>query len=260
MITITIDGKEIEVEKYSTILEAAERLGIEIPTLCYHKAFEPYGACRLCTVEVERRGWSSLTAACIYPIRDPIVVRTDTERVKRARKMIAELLLARCPASKAVQEAARAVGVEKTRFKPDESGNECILCGLCVKACEKVLDGKSAISFVERGMDRNVNTPFQIASDECIGCLACVAVCPTGCINVEDVAAVRKIEKWHTELELAQCKECGKPVVPLKQLQVLKEKGIDLKVENPDVCTECKRKVLVRNLVESKTLVQSKSR
>jgi len=258
MIKITIDGKEIEVEKYSTILEAANQLGIEIPTLCHHKGIEPYGACRLCTVEVQRRGWSFLTAACIYPIRDSIAVRTDTEKVKRARKVLAELLLARCPTSKVVQEAAKKAGVETTRFKPDESGGECILCGLCVRACEMVLDGKSAISFTKRSVERNVNTPFEISSDDCIGCLACAAVCPTFCIKFEDVAGKRKIENWHTELELEKCTVCGKPVIPVKQIKAMKRKGVDIKIENIEVCQQCKKKTLVGNLVESKTVIQGK--
>ena len=97
MIPVTIDEQPIEVEEGTTILEAAQRLGIAIPTLCHHPALEPYGACRLCTVEVVSNGRSRLVTACNYPIRWEAEVLTASETVLTGRKLLAELMLARCP-------------------------------------------------------------------------------------------------------------------------------------------------------------------
>ena len=184
MIRAVIDGREIEVEQDTTILEAAEKLSIPIPTLCYHKALEPYGVCRLCTVEVVRRGWSRLVTACNYPIRDEIEVLTASEKVLKGRRMIVELLLARCPDVPLLQQLAAELGVEKPRFSLKE--DDCILCGLCVRVCQ-LLVGANAISFVGRGVEREVATPFYELSEDCIACGACAFVCPTGAIKLEDV-------------------------------------------------------------------------
>ena len=97
MITLTIDGYEVEREKGKSVLDVALENGFDIPHLCYHEALKPYGACRLCLVEITKGNRSRLTTACNYPILEGISVRTDTETVTRARKMVIELLLARCP-------------------------------------------------------------------------------------------------------------------------------------------------------------------
>ena len=195
MIPVTIDGQHIEVEEGTTILEAAQRLGIHIPTLCYHPALEPYGACRLCTVEIrtppsssdaggKSGGRSRLVTSCNYPIRWEIDVQTASEKVLKGRKLLAELLLARCPNVPEVQDLAASLGVTEVRF---ESHDElCYLCGLCVRVCKELI-GQSAISFVGRGVDREVGTPFLKFSDACIACGACAFVCPTGAIKLEDI-------------------------------------------------------------------------
>ena len=182
LVQIEIDGQKIEVEKGTTILEAAEKLGIKIPTLCYHKAFTAYGACRLCTVEITRRGRKRLVTSCNYPIEDSIEVQTKSERVIRGRKMMLELLLARCPQVKVIQDLAQEMGIEKVRFEPKD--DDCILCGLCVRACQEAI-GSSAISFVNRGINREVSTAFHLKSEDCIGCGACQYVCPTGAIQLK---------------------------------------------------------------------------
>jgi heterodisulfide reductase subunit A len=184
MIKVSIDGQLIEVEEGTTILEAAQKLGIYIPTLCHHPALEPYGACRLCMVEITYGGWSRLVTSCNYPIRWELEVETASEKVVKGRKMLAELLLARCPNAPKIQELAASLGVTEARF---ESGDElCYLCGLCVRACRELV-GQSAISFVGRGAGREVGTPFIQFSDDCIACGACEFLCPTGAIKVEDV-------------------------------------------------------------------------
>ena len=106
MITLTIDDKKVEVEEGSTILQAAEKLGITIPTLCHHKSLKPYGACRVCLVEIAGSRGSVIQASCVYPAHEGMVVRTDTERVLKTRRIMLELLLARCPDSERIKEMA----------------------------------------------------------------------------------------------------------------------------------------------------------
>jgi heterodisulfide reductase subunit A len=185
LIRVTIDGREALVERDTTILQAAADLSIEIPTLCHHPALEPYGACRLCTVEVIRDGWSRLVTSCNYPIRDEIEVHTASEQVLRGRKMIVELLWARCPDAEVFKALGARYGIEKPRFDMRE-GELCYLCGLCVRFCNEVV-GAKAISFVGRGVEREVGTPFYKVSEACIACGACEFVCPTGAIKVADV-------------------------------------------------------------------------
>ncbi|RLE15179.1 hypothetical protein DRJ04_00930 [Candidatus Aerophobetes bacterium] len=245
MVKLVIDGKQVEVEKGLSVLEAAQKIGVEIPTLCYHPAVSAYGACRICTVEVIRKGWSRLTAACTYPVQEGIEVKTNSDKVKKARKLIMEMLLARCPNVKAIQDLAKKMGVEKTRF-PEEN-EECILCGLCVRVCQEVI-GVSAIGFVNRGIERKVTVPFEVQSDKCIGCGACAIVCPTGAIKIEDIEDKRRIDIWHTELERAKCKVCGRYFSPMATIDYLEKKGIEKIQEFLNLCPDCKRDVLINKL------------
>jgi NADH dehydrogenase/NADH:ubiquinone oxidoreductase subunit G len=240
LVKTIIDGQELQVERDTWALDACRRLGKEIPTLCHHPALEPYGACRLCVVEVRKGGkgpW--LATSCDLPIREGLEIRTDTEAVHRARRTAMELLLAEAPAAPALRDMAERLGVEESRFAPRQPDNRCILCGLCVRACRDLI-GVSAIGFSERGPDRRIGSPFDVQTDACIGCLACVAVCPTDAIRVTDRDGVRVMETFHTELAMVPCECCGRPAMPEKMLAYLRER-LPEGVPCPALCPSCRQ-------------------
>jgi bidirectional [NiFe] hydrogenase diaphorase subunit len=175
MITFTLNGLEVQVEEGTTLLEAAKFYGFPIPTLCYNEGLSPYGACRLCVVEIGEGARAKLVSSCTYPAEEGLKVRTASERVLRARRMVIELLLASCPQSKIIQDIASAHDVRQQRFKQEYE--DCIMCGLCVRMCEEQMMAK-AIGFRGRGETRSIGTPFDIKSDECRLCGACMYICP----------------------------------------------------------------------------------
>jgi len=193
MITFTIDGQTVQAEEGETILDVARREGIHIPTLCYHPAVEPYGACRMCTVEVERRGWTKLEASCTMPARDGLIVRTNTPDVYRFRQSLMGVFLSRCPNVPLIQELAAEYGVTEPPYPTATPEEKCILCGLCVRVCHDVV-GAKALNFSSRGVDRLVGPPFLESAHECIACGACSIVCPTGAIEIalEDEAIYKE--------------------------------------------------------------------
>lgn len=239
MVTLTIDGREVQAEEGAMILEVARAHNIYIPALCYHEEVAPYGACRLCMVEIVTSGKERLVASCLYPVEEGLRVKTNTERVINNRRMIMELLLARCPNNKVIQDLARQLGVDKTPFKLEDK--QCILCGLCVRACEEVV-GVSAISLVNRGVDRQMTTPFNDFSEACIGCGSCAYVCPTGAISMEDVGDTRIIDMPQVKMEfkLRKCNKCGKYWAPERQLEYI-AKIAGLAPETFDVCPDCRQ-------------------
>ena len=175
-ITLQIDGRKVQAREGMTILEAAQSAGIFIPTLCHHEKLEPYGACRICTVEIEARGRTNLVAACLYPVEQNLVVRTRSEEVDKTRKMLLELMLAHAPDAAELQDLAQEYGADKARFEKESSF--CILCGLCVRYCAEVKK-KNAIGFVDRGARREISFIPEIASKECWNCKECFPLCPT---------------------------------------------------------------------------------
>ena len=189
MISFKLNGKTVQGDEGEYILQVAEKYGIEIPTLCHHKALEPAGMCRLCTVELFDGRRTRFVTACNYPIWEGMEVQTDSEAVHEGRKLIVELLLARCPEVPILKDLAKQYEIEEPRFKKET--DTCILCGLCTRTCERI--GTSAISLTGRGVDMEVDTPFGLNTDACIACGACAFVCPTGHITLD------KIRQKHTE-------------------------------------------------------------
>jgi len=190
MINLTIDGRKVEAEEGQKVLDAARIAGIHIPTLCNHESLPPYGACRFCTVEVTRNGQARMTTSCTLPVAEGMLVNTDTDSVIQVRRLLAELMLARCSDSEPVVKLAAELGVHKSRFRHPRLGTslkvgdseECILCGMCVRLCDEVLKVGS-LTFEGRGYRRNVTTPFHEPSEVCRMCGACESICPTGTIR-----------------------------------------------------------------------------
>ncbi len=175
MVGVTINGLPFSFDEGTTLLEAAKFLGIPIPTLCSMEGLSPYGACRLCVVEIGEGPKARLVTSCTYPVQEGLKVRTASSRVMRARRMILELYLASCPQSKTVQDLAAAHNIKTQRFKQEHE--DCIMCGLCVRICkEQMMSG--AIGFRGRGEKRSIGTPFDVKSEICRTCGACMYVCP----------------------------------------------------------------------------------
>jgi NADH dehydrogenase/NADH:ubiquinone oxidoreductase subunit G len=208
MIHLTIDDRPLSVHADRTLLEACREQDIYVPTLCYDPALEPYGACRLCMVEVSAPGRPArLVAACVYPCEEGLVVKTDSLAIQKSRRIIAELLLAGASHSPEIRALAAELGVREVRYRlPEEDA--CILCGLCVRACNEIV-GVSAISFIHRGMSKKVSTPFEISAAACIGCGTCVLICPTGRIKLSDVSGLRSVHFSSSEYNRLYCQICG---------------------------------------------------
>ena len=179
-ILLQIDGKEVKAREGMTVLEAAQSAGISIPTLCHHEKLEPYGGCRICSVEVEDRGWTKLVVSCVYPVEQDLVVRTRSEKIDKTRKMILELLLAHAPDSVELLDLAQEYGADKDRFEKEASF--CIHCGLCVRYCAEVKK-KNAVGFVDRGTRKEISFIPEIAAKECWDCKECFPLCPTSALQ-----------------------------------------------------------------------------
>lgn len=175
MAKLKINGIELEVERGTMVLEAGRFLGIPIPTLCHDDGLTPYGACRLCLVEVTSNGRSRLLSACTLPAEDGLVVHMHSERVERARRLLLELYVATCPQSKRIQDLASLYGVRQVRLEAKD--DDCIQCGLCVRMCEEQMMA-GAIGFAFRGHHRRVARAFDRTSSLCRQCGACLYICP----------------------------------------------------------------------------------
>ena len=265
MVNLTIDGKKIKAQPGQTLLQAARENGIYIPSLCACDALEPYGSCRVCVVEIIGEKSSALESACTYPVASGLQVETSSDEVVKARKLVLELLLARCPNVSEVQELAAQYGISAPADYLSIENEYCILCGLCVRACDEVVQTQ-AISFAGSGKDKKVTSPFGQEAENCIGCGSCAFVCPTGIIKLRSVERAtenmpagevvigpqRTIDNWNRNLTLQQCKQSGNAIAPefmLKRFQAtmpLSEQFFDIAPsyrEYPDVdeslCVGC---------------------
>jgi len=253
MVKLTIDNQTIEVPEGTTVLEAAEKLNIYIPTLCHHESLKPYGGCRLCVVEVTRDGVTDLASSCTYKVENGLKIKTDTERIRKVRRLVLELLLADAPGVQIIQDLAREMGVTlPERLKPRED-DPCILCGRCVRACKEIV-GVSAIDFAGRGYSKKVASPFYKSSPDCIACGTCFYVCPTGAITMHEVeegekaqipegeeikGPARIMDNWKVGLVMKRCKKCGEIIAPEFQLEYLRKK-VNLPEDHFDLCPGCR--------------------
>jgi formate dehydrogenase alpha subunit len=230
LVKLRIDGQEVEVPEGTTVLEAAEAAGIEIPHLCHHPELSPVALCRLCLVEVDGR----LLTSCNTPVRAGMEVRTATERVKRLRRLVLELILSDHPldcltcernGSCELQRYAYEFGIEENRFVgPDHARRElpprednpfiryepgkCILCARCIRVCDEVQD-RHVLDFAFRGFSTQVVTFLErpLTETDCELCGQCVAVCPTGALTEKERRF--KGREWELERVETVCPFCG---------------------------------------------------
>ena len=252
---VTIEGKKVTVPYEATILDAARKARVWIPTLCYHPTIPSQGSCRICMVEIVNEDGSPgrLVTSCNYPVRRDITVSVSSQRAVRVRRGVMQLLLARAPESEQLRQLAARMGVTETPYpKVTESQRNCILCGLCVSVCEQVI-GASAIGFAGRGVERAVAAPFRQPSESCIACGACAAICPVGTIQVRihTDTGEAEISPFKSRSKLLVCQECGTRMVSVPLAQAMTDRvNIDWEEFRhlARLCPECRRKHAVKAL------------
>jgi len=174
-VNLTINNVPVTAVKGMSVLDAAISRGICIPHLCHVPGISDMGACRLCIVENVKNGKAKITTSCTLQVQEGMVIHSNTERVMKYRKNIAELLVSQAPNSKAVQDMAVRCGVTEVRYP--FRNEDCVLCGRCVRLCNEQAKAK-ALGFVGRGRERHVDHPPGKLADFCKNCNACIAFCP----------------------------------------------------------------------------------
>lgn len=174
-VNLNIDGAIVRAPRGTSVLDAAIEYGICIPHLCHVPNLSDIGACRLCIVEHVVNGRSKVTASCTLNVEEGMVIRTNTDRIRRLRRNLAELLVAQAPNSRAIQDIALRCGVKEVRYP--FRNEDCVLCGRCVRVCAEIWQAR-AKGFVGRGKNRHVDFPFGIHPDFCKECGNCIQVCP----------------------------------------------------------------------------------
>jgi len=229
-VSITIDGVGVRASADATILEVAAEQGTEVPTLCYLETLTPANACRLCVVEIE--GARVLAPGCSRRVEDGMVIKTRSQRVDRARRLVLELLASSVDLSLAPEllDLAEQYGAVPGRFGEDRAEVEhpvntdnglyvqdlskCVLCYRCVSACGDDAQHTYAISVTDRGFGAAISTEFDVALPEsaCVFCGNCVAVCPTGALIVTTEYDMRQAGTWEEESQTVTrtiCAYCG---------------------------------------------------
>ena len=249
MIRLTFNDKKVQAPEGMTLLELARREKVLVPGLCYHPAVKPLGSCRLCLVEIReaRENYSDLFTSCNYPVKEDIAVWTGSPRVLKARALIFELLLARSPSSSELRQLAASYGVTSSRFTfANVQDEKCILCGLCVRVCQDLIQ-KNAINMAYRGPDCRVVASHKGPSPDCIGCAACAFVCPTGAVQADREGNRLRLSPWKTDLPLKTCSHCGDLFAVEKTVEHIKSR-FELAGEKESLCSGCRRQEAVRTL------------
>ena len=243
-LTITIDGRECSCEKGEYLYDIARRNDIWIPVLCRHDAFEDHRACcRICIVEVEIRGRRKVVTSCVYPVEEECAVYTASEKILEERAVIMALLAHRAPESGRMAEMNKFMGRPGFDRLVSVDGEKCILCGLCVQACNSL--GTGAISTVLRGTEKRVDTPYGNPSAFCVGCLSCANVCPTDAIAYTQTDTTRTI--WNREFDLVFCAECGELMGTAESVRHAVGDG----AEAPATCDSCRKRKLADEMMRT---------
>lgn len=243
---ITIDGKQCTCEHGEYLWDVAKRNGIYIPALCRSDAFPDHRACcRICIVEVITRGRSKVVTSCVYPVESECEVLTNSDKIREERAVLMALLKSRAPESQSIADMAAFMNADAgfERLVSVDAG-KCILCGLCVQACKSL--GTGAISTVNRGIGKEVNTPYGAAAPSCVGCLSCANVCPTGAIEYGQTETTRTI--WNKEFALARCPECGALMGTEESVAYAAEKT---GLEAPTVCDTCRKRQMADQMKQT---------
>lgn len=237
---INIDGKEIEALPGDTIMKAARKANIFIPGLCSSDFADGTNCCRLCMVEICEGKANKLVAACAFPVKDGLSVITNTQKILKIRRTLLELMYAQAPENPAIIKLMEYYEITPENKIPVKN-EQCILCGLCVLACKKL--GAAAISTVNRGINKEVNTPYGKSSESCIGCASCSLLCPTKCISVMDTDEGREI--WNKNFNWVKCEKCGAIITTKEHYLASNEPG------SPMLCTKCKQRAITDVFAET---------
>ncbi len=247
MVKISVNGRKLEVEEGITVLEAATRERIDIPTLCYHKALKPYGGCKLCTVEVQgpdlRR---MMRASCNLKVSEGLEIETDSLRISAMRKSLLSIYLSLAPRPRPyLVEMARKYGAAE---KPanEEGIDICSRCTLCVRVCRDRI-GAGALTLAKTdSLSKGVLRIIKFDPERCLGGGTCASICPSGILRIENRGGERALllrERPVGTFELMECASCGKPYMTSQYLDRIQsrltlEKGKSIK----KVCPDCARR------------------